>query len=384
MRIVCIGGGPAGLYFGILMKMLDPAHVISVVERNRPYDTFGFGVVFSDATMDNMRKWDPVTADTIEQAFNHWDDIEVLIKGRRMRTSGHGFVGIGRKRLLNILQARAEELGVELVFERDVESDLDFPDADLVVASDGVNSVVRQKYADVFQPDIVTRPNRFIWLGTKKLYDAFTFVFERTEHGWFQAHIYKFDADTSTFIVECSEDVWRAHGLDQLDADASVAFCERVFARHLDGAALMTNARHLRGSAWLNFQRIKCERWWVSAQQRAAHEGGGGRAPVVLMGDAVHTAHFAIGSGTKLALEDAIELAHQFKIAVETTGDHLRARRLERDGIVVRERDPTSQLHTVTIGGQHEAIARRPIESKRKVGQFDGGGKRLRCAHPGG
>ena len=321
MRIVCIGGGPAGLTFALLMKKLDPGHDITVVERNRPYDTFGWGVVFSDATMAHLRRWDEETAGAIEAAFAHWDDIVLEFKGRSIRSGGHGFVGIGRKRLLNILQARCEALGVKLEFDREVRSDTEFPDADLVVASDGVNSVVRQKYADVFRPDIVTRPNRFIWLGTKKLYDAFTFVFERTEHGWFQAHIYKFDADTSTFIVECSEDVWRAHGLDQLDADASVAFCERVFARHLDGATLMTNARHLRGSAWLNFQRIKCERWWVSAQQRAAHEGGGGHAPVVLMGDAVHTAHFAIGSGTKLALEDAIELAHQFKIAAEANGD---------------------------------------------------------------
>src|SRR5215468_7612389 len=248
MRIVCIGGGPAGLYFGILMKMLDPAHRISVVERNRPYDTFGFGVVFSDATMDNMRKWDPVTADTIEQAFNHWDDIEVLIKGRRMRTTGHGFVGIGRKRLLNILQARAEELGVELVFEREVNSDLEFPDADLIIACDGINSKLRDRYAAAFEPDVVQRPNRYIWLGTRKSYDAFTFDFRRTEHGWFQAHIYKFDQDTSTFIVETTEQTLRAHGLHEADADTSVAFSEKLFAEVLEGAPLMTNARHLRGS----------------------------------------------------------------------------------------------------------------------------------------
>ena len=312
MRIVCIGGGPAGLTFALLMKKLDPGHDITVVERNRPYDTFGWGVVFSDATMAHLRRWDEETAGAIEAAFAHWDDIVLEFKGRAIRSGGHGFVGIGRKRLLNILQARCEALGVKLEFDRDVRSDTEFPDADLIVASDGINSVIRQKYAEVFEPDIVTRPNRFIWLGTKKLYDAFTFVFERTEHGWFQAHVYKFDAETSTFIVECPEHVWLAHGLDKLDADASVAFCEQVFARHLQGATLMTNARHLRGSAWLNFQRIKCRQWWVGAAQR---EAGGGRAPVVLMGDAVHTAHFAIGSGTKLALEDAIELASQFKSA---------------------------------------------------------------------
>lgn len=302
MKMVCIGGGPAGLYFGLLMKKLQPAHDITVVERNKPYDTFGWGVVFSDATMDNMRVWDPATAARIAQAFNHWDDIELEFKGRRIRSGGHGFVGIGRKKLLNILQARCEELGVNLVFETDA-SDSDYADADLVVASDGINSRIRNRYADVFQPDVVTRPNRFIWLGTTKLYDAFNFTFEKTEHGWFQAHVYQFDDKTTTFIVETPEAVWKAHGLDKLDTDQSVAFCERLFGKHLQGHRLMTNARHLRGSAWLNFQRIKCEKW--------SHFNG--RSHVVLMGDAVHTAHFAIGSGTKLAIEDAIELANQFQ-----------------------------------------------------------------------
>jgi anthraniloyl-CoA monooxygenase len=303
MRVVCIGGGPAGLYFGILMKMLDPSHRISVVERNRPYDTFGFGVVFSDATMGNMRKWDPVTADAIERAFSHWDDIEVLIKGRRMRTTGHGFVGIGRKRLLNILQARAEELGVELIFEREVESDLEFADADLIVAADGVNSKIRMRYADEFQPDMLVRPNRYIWLGTDKSFDAFAFDFRKTEHGWFQAHIYKFEDGASTFIVETTEEAFLAHGLDKLEQDGSIAFCEKVFAEILEGHSLVANARHLRGSAWLSFPRLICGRWTAF----------NGNSHVVLMGDAAHTAHFAIGSGTKLALEDAIELTNQFK-----------------------------------------------------------------------
>ena len=303
MKIVCIGGGPAGLYFALLMKKLGPHHDITVVERNKAYDTFGWGVVFSDQTMDHMRHWDPQTAQDIQQAFNHWDDIELHFKGRVIRSSGHGFVGIGRKKLLNILQARCEALGVKLVFECDAESDLDHADADLVIASDGINSKVRTRLAEVFKPDIVTRPNRYIWLGTHKLYDAFTFLFEKTEHGWFAAHIYKFDEQTSTFIVECPEPVWQAHGLDQADQEASIAFCEKLFARHLQGEKLMTNARHLRGSAWLNFQRVKCEQWW--------HFNG--HSHVVLMGDAVHTAHFAIGSGTKLALEDAIELVRQFQ-----------------------------------------------------------------------
>jgi anthraniloyl-CoA monooxygenase len=302
MRIVCIGGGPAGLYFGLLMKKAHPEHQISVIERNHPYDTFGWGVVFSDATMENMRAWDDKTAQEIEVAFNHWDDIEVLIKGRRMRTTGHGFVGIGRKRLLNILQARCEELGVELIFDREVDSDLEFPDADLIIASDGFNSKLRNRYEAAFEPDLVVRPNRYIWLGTEKNYDAFTFDFQRTEHGWFQAHIYKFDETTSTFIVETTEESLTAHGLDKADQETSIAFCEKLFAGVLDSAKLMTNARHLRGSAWLNFNRLICGKW--------SHFNG--NSHVVLMGDAAHTAHFAIGSGTKLALEDAIELTRQF------------------------------------------------------------------------
>jgi anthraniloyl-CoA monooxygenase len=300
MKIVCIGGGPAGLYFALLMKQLDPAHDITVVERNKPYDTFGWGVVLSDATMSNMRQCDASTAQAIEQAFNHWDDIELHFKDQVIRSGGHGFVGIGRKKLLNILQERCEELGVKLVFEAEVDSDLDFPDADLIIASDGVNSRIRSRYESVFKPDIVVRPNRFIWLGTHKLYDAFTFLFEKTEHGWFQAHVYKFDENTTTFIVECPESVWLAHGLDKADQEQSIAFCEQIFAKNLEGAKLMTNARHLRGSAWLNFQRVVCGHWWLQ-NQHGSH--------VVLMGDAVHTAHFAIGSGTKLAIEDAIELA---------------------------------------------------------------------------
>ena len=254
MRIVCIGGGPAGLYFGLLMKRLHPAHDIEVVERNRPYDTFGWGVVFSDATMEAMKIWDPQTAAEIQSAFNHWDDIELLFKGRRIRTTGHGFVGIGRKKLLNILQARCEALGVRLAFEREVSSDLEFPDADLIIASDGASSRVRDRYKAVFQPDFVVRPNRYIWLGTDKAFDAFTFDFRKTEHGWFQAHIYKFDDKTSTFIVETTEQTYKAHGLDRLGQEASIDFCENLFAETLDGARLMTNARHQRGSAMAQLQ----------------------------------------------------------------------------------------------------------------------------------
>ncbi|CAG2150118.1 NADPH dehydrogenase [Cupriavidus yeoncheonensis] len=308
MRVLCIGGGPAGLYFGLLMKLQDPDNEVVVVERNRPYDTFGWGVVFSDATMDNLKQSDPVSAVEINEAFNHWDDIDIHIGGRTIRSGGHGFIGIGRKRLLNILQARCEALGVKLVFETDVTDDQTLAmqyQADLVIASDGLNSRIRTRYADTFQPDIDTRQCRFVWLGTHKLFDAFTFAFEKTEHGWFQAHAYRFDDDTSTFIVETPEEVWRAAGIEQMSQEEGIAYCERLFARYLDGNKLISNATHLRGSAnWIRFPRVICKHWvhWNTLPD-------GRRVPVVLMGDAAHTAHFSIGSGTKLALEDAIDLA---------------------------------------------------------------------------
>ncbi|MFL6708734.1 MAG: bifunctional salicylyl-CoA 5-hydroxylase/oxidoreductase [Massilia sp.] len=310
MNIVCIGGGPAGLYFALLMKKQDPAHQITVIERNRPYDTFGWGVVFSDQTLGNLVAADEQTARTILQSFNHWDDIDVHFKGRTITSGGHGFCGIGRKRLLNILQARCEELGVRLVFETSVTDDQAIAaqyKADLVIASDGLNSPVRTRYAATYQPDIDTRNCRFVWLGTRKKFDAFTFAFEQTEHGWFQAHCYQYDGDTSTFIVETPEEVWRKSGLADMSQEEAIAFCEKLFAKYLDGHALMSNASHLRGSAmWIKFPRIVCRQWvhWNDIEGR--------RVPVVLMGDAAHTAHFSIGSGTKLALEDAIELARSF------------------------------------------------------------------------
>jgi len=310
MRVLCIGGGPAGLYFGLLMKLQNPANDVVIVERNRPYDTFGWGVVFSDATLENLRQADPVSAREIDAAFNHWDDIDIHIDGRTIRSGGHGFIGIGRKKLLNILQARCEALGVRLVFETDVIDDQALAreyDADLVIASDGINSRVRTRYAASFAPDIDTRQCRFVWLGTHKRFDAFTFAFERTEHGWFQAHAYRFDDDTSTFIVETPESVWQAAGLADMSQEEGVAWCERLFARYLDGHKLISNATHLRGSAsWIRFPRVICKRWvhWNTFDH-------GRRVPVVLMGDAAHTAHFSIGSGTKLALEDAIDLAEE-------------------------------------------------------------------------
>ncbi len=310
MNILCIGGGPAGLYFALLMKKQNPAHNITVVERNKPYDTFGWGVVFSDQTLGNLVNADEPTAKTILQAFNHWDDIDVHFKGQVVTSGGHGFCGIGRKRLLNILQARCEELGVKLVFETDVADDqalaLEY-DADLVIASDGLNSRIRTRYEESFAPDIEARQCRFVWMGTKKLFPAFTFAFEETEFGWFQAHAYQYDGDTSTFIIETPEEVWEAAGLDKMSQEDAIAFCEKLFAKYLDGNALMSNATHLRGSVnWIKFPRIIC-RNWVHTNTLGAKQ-----VPVVLMGDAAHSAHFSIGSGTKLALEDAIELARSF------------------------------------------------------------------------
>jgi anthraniloyl-CoA monooxygenase len=292
MRIACLGGGPAGLYFAIAMKRRAPRDEILVVERNRRHDTFGWGVVLSDETLANLEACDPESADAIRQAFVYWDDIAVFYRGSVTRSSGHGFCGIGRKRLLDILQDRARSLGVELKFETEFESAAAYRHHDLIVAADGVNSKIRTALAHVFKPDIDVRACKYIWLGTRQRFqDAFTFIFEETGHGWIWAHAYQFDADTATFIVECSEATWRRLGFDGMSPGASTAACERIFAKHLGGHSLLTNAR----AAWLNFHRVLCERW--------SHDN------LVLMGDAAATAHFSVGSGTKLAMESAIALA---------------------------------------------------------------------------
>ena len=296
MRVACLGGGPAGLYFAIAMKRRDPGHEIVVIERNRPYDTFGWGVVLSDETLANLAAADPESAEEIRRQFVYWDDIAVFHRGTATRSSGHGFSGIGRKVLLNVLQDRALALGVELRFETEIDSLDHYRSFDLVVAADGANSRTRSALAHVFKPDIDVRACKYIWLGTHQRFDdAFTFVFEETVHGWIWAHAYQFDADTATFIVECSEDTWQRAGFGAMSQDETIAACERIFARNLGGHRLMTNARHLRGSAWLNFNRVLCQTW--------SHQN------IVLMGDAAATAHFSVGSGTKLALESAIALA---------------------------------------------------------------------------
>lgn len=294
MRVNVIGGGPAGLYFAILTKKTYPSHRVRVLERNRASDTFGWGVVFSDQTLDNLRERDAQTHDAIVASFAHWDDIDIHFKGRVITSGGHGFSGIARKKLLNILQERAQALGVERVFECEVVDLAPYRDADLIVAADGVNSRVRTLYADRFEPDLDRRECKYTWLGTHKPFDAFTFIFEQTEWGWFTVHAYRFDNDTSTFIVECREESWRDAGLAEADTAQTLRFCENLFGRYLDGHALLSNSAHLRGNDWLNFTRVSNKNW--------TYEN------IVLMGDAAHSAHFSVGSGTKLAMEDATGL----------------------------------------------------------------------------
>ncbi|MBS0532669.1 MAG: bifunctional salicylyl-CoA 5-hydroxylase/oxidoreductase [Proteobacteria bacterium] len=297
MRTVILGGGPGGLYLAISLKLRNPAHEVVVVERNRPNDTFGWGVVLSADTLDNLDANDAKSGKAIRDNFVYWDDIAVHYRGAVMRSGGHGFSGIGRMKLLNVLQDRARELGVEIRFETEAQPVEAYKDFDLIVGADGVNSRVREAFADVFKPDIDVRACKYMWLGThQKFDDAFTFIFEETEHGWIWVHAYQFDADTATFIVECSEPTWRKAGFDKMTTDETIAVCEKIFAKYLNGNKLMSNARHLRGSAWLNFNRVLCERWSTGN--------------VVLLGDAAATAHFSIGSGSKLAMESAIALAN--------------------------------------------------------------------------
>lgn len=294
MRIACIGGGPGSLYFSILMKKAFPDAEIVVTERNRPDDTFGWGVVFSDETLGHFEKADPETYAAIRASFAYWSDIDTWVGGRRVRSSGHGFCGLSRKRLLEVFHARARALGVELRFQQEVSGPAAFPDADLVVAADGVHSGVRTAWQDRFRPTIRWGKCRFSWLGTTKPLDAFTFVFRENEHGLFAVHAYPFEKGLSTWIVECREETWKRAGLDRADDAETVAYVERLFADHLEGHRVLPNR-----SVWRVFPEVRCERW---------HVGN-----VVLLGDAVHTAHFSIGSGTKLAMEDAIALVDAFR-----------------------------------------------------------------------
>jgi len=287
VKIAVIGGGPAGLYFSLLLKKAGPAHEIEVFERNRADDTFGWGVVFSNETLGHFKEADGETFARITESFAHWEAIDTHVGGRVLRSGGHGFSGIARRRLLQILQERCTELGVRLNFEAEIDG---LPVADLVVAADGINSKVRTAHEDVFQPSIEPGKARFIWLGTTRRFEAFTFLIRDTDHGLFQVHAYPFDRNTSTFIVETDPETWRRAGLDTASIDESVAFLERLFAPELQGHRLLTN-----NSTWISFRTISCKQWW--------------HGNLVLIGDAAHTAHFSIGSGTKLAMEDAIALA---------------------------------------------------------------------------
>ncbi|HVH42637.1 MAG TPA: bifunctional salicylyl-CoA 5-hydroxylase/oxidoreductase [Labilithrix sp.] len=321
MKIVCIGGGPAGLYFALLFKKARPEADITVVERNAPGVTFGWGVVFSDETLSYLEENDRPTHEAITASFAHWDAIDIHYKGVCLRSGGHGFSGIARRELLVILQDRCRELGVKLVFDTEVDDHEAVVErlggADLVIACDGVKSKIRDRYASAFKPSIDLRSARYMWLGTKKLFDAFTFYFEENEHGMFQVHAYRFDEHTSTFIAECDEASFRAAGLDKATTEESIAYLEKLFGKHLGGEKLLPNR-----SQWAQFPTVKNERW--------------SHGNVVLMGDAAHTAHFSIGSGTKMAMEDAIALAKALLAHPTNVPKALEAYEEERRPIVER------------------------------------------------
>jgi anthraniloyl-CoA monooxygenase len=302
VKVVVIGGGPAGLYLAVLLRRADPRIAVTVLERNAPDDTFGWGVVFSDATLNTFRAADAATHEAITRRFAHWDDIDVHARGSVFTSTGHGFSGIARQALLDLLRERAVGLGADVRYRTDV-ADLDLlpalglGDADVIVGADGINSTVRTRFAEHFRPTLDVRPAKYIWLGTTFPFDAFTFYFVETPSGVYQAHCYRFARDRSTFIVECDDRSWRAAGFDRMDAAATVAECERMFAPWLQGHRLLHNAMHRAEAPWSSFVRVSTERW--------AHEH------IVLVGDAAHTAHFSVGSGTKLAMEDAIVLARE-------------------------------------------------------------------------
>jgi anthraniloyl-CoA monooxygenase len=298
MKVFAIGGGPAGLFFSLLLKKADPGHDVTVLERNRLVDTFGFGVVFSDATEEALADADPETTAAMGRYAHRWDDIEIHYRGQTIVSGGHGFSGLSRKKLLEILANRCRDVGVRLCFEREVNDPEELRGADLVFAADGVNSPVRERYRDRFRPQIDARPNKFVWLGTTKPFPAFTFYFRHDEHGLWRVHAYQYERDHSTFIVEAREETWRAAGLEHANEEETVAFCERLFAPELDGHRLLSNR-----SIWRSFPTIRNERWWFEN--------------VVLAGDAAHTAHFSVGSGTKLAMEDAIALVDALRTNAE-------------------------------------------------------------------
>ena len=289
MKVVCLGGGPAGLFFAALLKQADARHDVTVLERNRPDDTFGFGVVFSDATEEALAKADPRITEAMAKHAHRWDDIEINYRGEQWVSTGHGFSGLSRRTLLGLLHERCQAAGVRVCFNHDVQDPEAHRDADLVVAADGANSRVRERYREAFRPSLDERPNRFVWLGTTRPFPAFTFYFKSDAHGLWRVHAYQYEPGGSTFIVEATEETWRSAGLERADEAATIAFCESLFADELAGHRLVGNR-----SIWRRFPTVTNARWH--------HKN------VVLLGDAAHTAHFSVGSGTKLAMEDAIAL----------------------------------------------------------------------------
>ncbi len=326
MNITCLGGGPASLYFAILMKLADPDHNIRVIERGRRDSTWGFGVVFSDDTLRGFMDADPRTYKHIVEQFIYWDGIDTQIHGSTVHSGGHGFCGMSRLKLLNVFHDRCDELGVQIDFETDIHdvAELDVAGQDLIVAGDGISSLIRTAYADEFGTTMDWRANRFCWLATRKPLENFTFTFRRNEHGWWWAHAYGYEPGMSTWIVECSEDTWRRSGLTEDDEELTRAYCEAVFADDLDGHPLISNR-----SVWRTFPIVRNEHLF--------HNN------IVLIGDAVRSAHFSIGSGTKLAMEDAISLAQCFDDAAGRVPDALKlyqtrrkddADRLQRTALV--------------------------------------------------
>jgi len=301
MNINIIGGGPAGMYFAILMKRAQPSHEITVYERNGPDDTFGWGVVFSGKTLANLRAADEESHAAITASFEAWDNVDVVHRNSKISIHGNSFSGISRLQLLKILHRRCEQLGVQLLFKTEI-NDLERSrtSCDLFVAADGVNSTARKQYADRFQPTLDVRPNRYIWFGTNKLFHGLTLTFRENNAGVFAAHSYKFNKTTSTFIIECDQQTWEAAGFAEMNEDDTRKYLEAVFAPDLEGQELLSN-----NSKWINFLLVKNEKWFFDQ--------------TLMLGDALHTAHFSIGSGTKLALEDAIALFECFQRSSSVT-----------------------------------------------------------------
>src|SRR5712671_2205124 len=302
MKINIIGGGPAGMYFAILMKSARATHDITIYERNGSDDTFGWGVVFSGKTLANLRAADETSHGEITRNFAAWDNVDVVHRGQKISIYGNSFTGIARLRLLKILQRRCQELGVVIKFRHEV-ADINSlkTDCDLLVAADGVNSLGRQAFKDQFQPELSVRPNKYIWYGTNQLFHGLTLTFREARAGVFAAHSYKFDRTTSTFIVECDLQTWSAAHFAERSDEETRAYLAEVFTRDLDGEPLLSN-----NSKWINFLLVKNDRWSFEN--------------VVLLGDALHTAHFSIGSGTKLAMEDAIALKESFDKESDVAG----------------------------------------------------------------